>query len=251
MDKRRHTANMWTLTGRAALVGAALALAVASPAYAAERNVITISPADVTIGPDNGATQVIHIEGDQSAEISVEFSPSPPMPGVPDITRRNGRCTRHGGATYVCEGWNDVTIRYPTTEATGLEVKLTVRVSDGRAIYGSVTVESPPPPPTSEPAPEPSETQTEPEQEVIPVLPPTSDPPSTTPAPTSAAALPPAEDSGSGLATVALSVGAAGLVGMAGAVVGALSLRRKREALRLQPRGPRPDVAVNGDEALQ
>lgn len=243
------------------------------PAMPADATTATLTPASVTIGPDQAADQTVHTGGSAGEVIVwVLYEPQPPA-GFVTVSRGNGTC-RNRGEGWRCDGWRDVVLTYPALISEAQKYRVTVRLetAEGEVLdraNGWVEVQAPPPPTTEAPVPtdpptseQPPAAPTSQPSEASEAPPSTTEAPSAEPteAPTTATAPttapqasdssepPPAQPEGDGLATTVLAVGGSvGLVGLAGMLVGLLNVRRSREA-RQEPKQPRPEVAVETDD---
>lgn len=150
------------------------------PAAAASTDVeLTISPQQVTLGPEQGATQTITLSAVGQIPVYLTWTPAPP-PGVSGaaIIRNGEPCQRDTNADYRCDQRGAITITYPpiTDESlNGVTYELAARPEGGRRTYGSVVVVFPEPEPTSAPSPTPSHTA-QPEPPTQPAAPSATEP---------------------------------------------------------------------------
>ena len=228
------------LRGAAVLAAAALGVFIPAPAYADP----TIDPAEVVIGPDGGATQVI--SGAGATGFNARFSPNIP-PGLTITDRYGETCDqdRSGAPEINCDsGAPNYRIHWPAVTDPALDgTRYQVRVLGGGARdFGYATVVFPPPPTTEAPEPggpipsdsEPtSDPTSEPSAEPSASVEPTPEP---TPEPTETAGG--GEPEGVNVAVYVMAgVAGVGLAGLVATMVSIGALRRKRT-----PRRPRPPV---------
>ena len=225
------------------LATATLVTVIARPAAA--EPTVTVSPSEVTISPDAGATVTIHATNYAgSTDVLFRFDPFMPT-SMWTAARRTGDCNRSMDDQYACRGSGDVTITFPPvpSDATPGVYTLSAKVEGARWATVTVTVSAPPPPTTEPPTPtdppsgEPNDPPTN-EAITPPSESPSPDPsPSATPTPSATAepsdspTLEPTEQpAGGGLNMQAVGVfGTVGLVGIAAGVVGLLGWRRRRD----------------------